>query len=71
MQQLNRIRYIRFIAIALTSALVLLLWLTAAPILPSVGQPQSSTFEQVWQTVNDDFYDPDFNGVSWTDIKSD
>ena len=70
MQQLNRIRYIRFIAIALTSALVLLLWLTAAPILLSVGQPQSSTFEQVWQTVNDDFYDPDFNGVSWTDIKA-
>lgn len=70
MQQLNRIRHIRFIAIALTSALILLLWVIAVPILPSVGQPQSSTFEQVWQTVNDDFYDPDFNGVSWTDIKA-
>jgi len=70
MQQLNRIRHIRFIAIALTSAFILLLWVAVMPILPGVGQPQSSTFEQVWQTVNDDFYDPDFNGVNWTDIKA-
>lgn len=70
MQQLDRIRPIRFIVIALTSALILLLWVVAAPISPSVGQPHSSTFEKVWQTVNDNFYDPDFNGVSWTDIKA-
>lgn len=22
-------------------------------------------FEQVWNTVNDQFYDPDFSGVDW------
>lgn len=70
MQQLSRIPYVRFLIMALTSALILLVGVIAAPILPSIGQSHSGIFEQVWQTVNDDFYDPNFNGVSWTDIKA-
>ncbi|MBW4691098.1 MAG: PDZ domain-containing protein [Lyngbya sp. HA4199-MV5] len=26
---------------------------------------QAKVFEQIWQTVNDNFYDPKFNGVDW------
>jgi carboxyl-terminal processing protease len=25
-------------------------------------------FEQVWQIINDDYYDPAFNGVNWRDV---
>jgi carboxyl-terminal processing protease len=28
------------------------------------------TFEQVWQTVNDKFYDPTFNGVDWNGVRA-
>ncbi|MCG8362473.1 MAG: S41 family peptidase [Pseudanabaenales cyanobacterium] len=70
MQQLNLRRPIRFIAISLTGAFILILCRVAVPNLPSTGQPQLSTFEQVWQTVNENFYDPDFNGVNWSDIKA-
>ncbi|MEO1181314.1 MAG: peptidase S41, partial [Cyanobacteria bacterium J06636_28] len=31
---------------------------------PAVSQ-QQGLFEAVWETVNDNFYDPDFNGVDW------
>ena len=68
MQQLTLRRYIHFIAIALTGAFILILCGVAIPTLPS--QSQSSPFEEVWQTVNDNFYDPNFNGVNWADIKA-
>ncbi|MEL6231648.1 MAG: peptidase S41, partial [Cyanobacteria bacterium J06627_3] len=32
--------------------------------MPAVSQ-QQGLFEAVWETVNDNFYDPDFNGVDW------
>ncbi|MBE9068007.1 hypothetical protein IQ260_15255 [Leptolyngbya cf. ectocarpi LEGE 11479] len=32
---------------------------------PVASQPQP-LFDAVWETVNDNFYDPDFNGVDWT-----
>ena len=69
MQQLSRIRRIRFITIASISACILLLWLAIAPVLSNSEPSLSDTFEQVWQTVNEDFYDPDFNGVNWADIQ--
>ncbi|EDX83248.1 peptidase, S41 family [Synechococcus sp. PCC 7335] len=37
---------------------------------PSASQTDSSPFEQVWQTVNDNFYDPNFNGVDWLAAKA-
>jgi carboxyl-terminal processing protease len=30
-----------------------------------MGSQPSKIFDQVWQTVNDNFYDPNFNGVNW------
>jgi carboxyl-terminal processing protease len=30
----------------------------------------SALFDQVWQTVNNNFYDPNFNGVDWEAMKS-
>ena len=70
MQQLNLRRPIRHIAIAFISTIILVLCGVAIPNLPSIGQSQSNTFEQVWQTVNENFYDPNFNGVNWDDIKT-
>lgn len=69
-QQPNPSRRIRFIAIALASTCILLLWIAARPALPDDARARSETFEQVWQTINDDFYDPDFNGVNWADLKT-
>jgi carboxyl-terminal processing protease len=40
---------------------------------PGVSQTSSSqveVFEQVWETVNDNFFDPDFNGVDWEQIRT-
>jgi carboxyl-terminal processing protease len=30
---------------------------------------QMQIFEQVWQTVNNHFYDPQFNGVDWAALR--
>ncbi|MFL9455338.1 MULTISPECIES: S41 family peptidase [Nostocales] len=45
-------------------AAVLLLWF-ASPLPKMLAQPQVKIFEKVWQTVNENFYDPNFNGVDW------
>lgn len=31
----------------------------------TTGALEQAVFEQVWQTVNDNFFDPNFNGVDW------
>lgn len=61
-------------------ALALVLLLAVAP--ASLSQLQSAStslsppssqfsavFEQVWQTVSDSFFDPNFNGVDWTALR--
>ncbi|WP_207714331.1 S41 family peptidase [Scytonema sp. UIC 10036] len=45
-------------------AALLLLWF-ASPLPKMLAQPQVKIFEKVWQTVNENFYDPNFNGVDW------
>ncbi|WP_017745912.1 S41 family peptidase [Scytonema hofmannii] len=45
-------------------AVLLLLWF-ASPLPKMLAQPQVKIFEKVWQTVNENFYDPNFNGVDW------
>ncbi|MGQ9869303.1 S41 family peptidase [Leptodesmis sp.] len=47
-----------------SSLTVLWLW-GGVPILSKVASPQEKVFEQVWKTVNDNFFDPKFNGVDW------
>lgn len=68
MQPLNLSRHVRLVAITLVSALVLLFWGGSAHTLSTRGQSHRDTFEQVWQIVNDNFFDPNFNGISWQDI---
>src|SRR6476619_6836237 len=29
---------------------------------------KNKTFEKVWRTVNEKFFDPNFNGVNWKDV---
>ncbi|MBD2730297.1 S41 family peptidase [Nostoc sp. FACHB-892] len=52
----------------LSISLLLIMWLSS-PLLPILAKPETQIFEQVWQTVNDNFYDPNFNGVDWKAIK--
>ena len=37
--------------------------------LPIKGEPPAKIFTEVWQTVNDNFYDSKFNGVDWQALK--
>lgn len=52
------------VAMLMSIAAVLLLWF-ASPLPKMLAQPQVKIFEKVWQTVNENFYDPNFNGVDW------
>lgn len=49
----------------LVSLSVALLYCVVSPALPSAKASQVPVFEQVWQTVQENFYDPKFNGVNW------
>ncbi len=68
MPQSKRENPVRWLAIALISAVLLLLWNLLSPTLPTLGQSPSDPFEQVWQTVNNNFFDPNFNGVNWRNL---
>jgi carboxyl-terminal processing protease len=48
---------------------MLLCWLIS-PVLPIRAQSASEIFDQVWETVNENFYDPNFNGVDWQAMRS-
>ncbi|PLZ92577.1 S41 family peptidase [Fischerella thermalis] len=56
---------LKFFAVMLMSFSVLLLFWIASPLPKILARPETKIFEQVWQTVNDNFYDPKFNGVDW------
>lgn len=55
----------QWLTVLLASALVLLVYWSVAPLLSRAESSQVKVFEQVWQTVNDNFYDPKFNGIDW------
>lgn len=52
------------VAILVSVLALLLLWLIS-PLQPTLATPQAKVFDEVWQTVNNNFYDPKFNGVDW------
>ena len=52
----------------LVASLVLLGWLII-PVISQAAAPQVKTFEQAWKTVNDNFFDPKFNGVDWKALR--
>ncbi|NJR65520.1 MAG: PDZ domain-containing protein [Leptolyngbyaceae cyanobacterium CRU_2_3] len=60
----------KFAIITLTGiAVVLTSWfISIAYSIPASSTPvqqQAALFDQVWQTINDSFYDANFNGVDW------
>ena len=52
-------------ALALTVLLFALMSVVGGSIAPAFGQSKPNVFEQVWRTVKDRFFDPNFNGVDW------
>jgi carboxyl-terminal processing protease len=48
---------------------MLLCWLIS-PVLLTRAQSASGIFDQVWETVNENFYDPNFNGIDWQAMRS-
>ncbi|HEY9859384.1 MAG TPA: S41 family peptidase [Candidatus Obscuribacterales bacterium] len=44
---------------------LLLASLLVFPAVSRLAEPKSAVFEQAWQTVNEHFFDPKFNGVGW------
>ena len=66
----RKIQFKNPIILALLSLLGIGLLLLIGPVF-SVQSDQPTTdfeavFEEVWETVNENFYDPNFNGVDWT-----
>lgn len=47
----------------------LMLWLSQGS-MSSVSSAQPSLLDAVWNTVNENFYDPKFNGLDWAALKS-
>ncbi|NMF64574.1 S41 family peptidase [Brasilonema octagenarum] len=56
------------IAMLTSFAVLFLLWLIY-PLPKTLAKPETKVFEQVWQTVNENFYDPKLNGVDWKAIR--
>ncbi|XWK91243.1 MAG: S41 family peptidase [Phormidium sp.] len=70
---MKRFRLIRkrnsALIILFTISILLLSWLIS-PVIPRMLATQSKTFNAVWETVNNNFYDPKFNGVDWKAMQS-
>ena len=54
-----------FKGLLIVTLLVLSLGVLHRLTMPAASQ-QSALFDAVWDTVNDNFYDPEFNGVDWS-----
>ncbi len=68
MRRIFRLNPLRSLAmIAVLCLTLLLLWCTIAPAVKL--KSQTAVFTEVWQTVNDNFYDPKFNGVEWQALR--
>ncbi|MBW4487630.1 MAG: peptidase S41 [Trichocoleus desertorum ATA4-8-CV12] len=49
---------------------LLLISLLVLPAVSKLAEPKSVVFEQAWQTVNEHFFDPKFNGIDWKATRS-
>jgi carboxyl-terminal processing protease len=65
--RLSRLGSIGFVGLA--SLVFLILCLVVYPTQPLRGQTQAGVFDEVWKTVNDNFFDTNFNGVNWKAVK--
>ena len=64
--RLRSIQFRNLVIITLLGFLgLVLLWLIG-PVFSVQSEQPIAVFEEVWETVNENFYDPNFNGVDWT-----
>jgi carboxyl-terminal processing protease len=63
-------RYKQWGVIFLISFLAIFIYIGSNPIIAKSPVASVDIFEEVWETVNDNFFDPNFNGVNWQQIKS-
>jgi carboxyl-terminal processing protease len=63
--QLNRLA-----KIALIGFCTWLLLSCLSPLISTSEESPADVFEEVWKTVNENFYDPKFNGVDWKAMKN-
>ncbi|MBD2101220.1 S41 family peptidase [Leptolyngbya sp. FACHB-261] len=72
---MKRLRLARNASLATTLLITALVGLSIllgygfSPMLSRASEPDLKVFEQVWQTVNDSFYDPNLKGVDWRAIR--
>ena len=59
-----------WIAAAILAAIIGLDARSQAPAAPAWRAVSMATFDDVWQTVNDTFYDPTFGGLDWAAVKT-
>ncbi|WP_228060521.1 MULTISPECIES: S41 family peptidase [unclassified Coleofasciculus] len=70
MTQFRLLRDSRLVILTLISVSLVFLYGLISPALSRTEQPTSAIFEDVWETVNENFYDPNFNGVDWQAMRS-
>ncbi|WP_153009600.1 S41 family peptidase [Mastigocoleus testarum] len=64
LRQLKRPEIFSLAIASLFAIIILLQWLNP-PIFATQPRKRADILEQVWKTVNDNFYDPQLNGVDW------
>lgn len=61
-------RIARFSLVFIGFLVAILYWI-APPIPSQTISPEVQVFEQVWQTINENFFDPEFNGTDWNSLR--
>ena len=64
--RLRSIQFRNLVIITLLGFLGLVLLCFIGPVFSVQSEQPIAVFEEVWETVNENFYDPNFNGVDWT-----
>ena len=70
MKILRIVKLKKWILTIFVSILTISCYYFVSPLVLSFSSPQVKVFEQVWQTVNENFFDPEFNGVDWQAMRS-
>ena len=63
-------RFNRSIAACIFSFILVLLCYGISPVLSQSSSSQVEVFESAWNTVEKNFFDPNFNGVDWEEMRS-